>query len=55
MDETDDVSDVFAIPDFWKSSTWLDSSAINLQPGGIFAVDVNSTFIEYIPAYAQFI
>jgi hypothetical protein len=38
----EDVSNVFAIPDFWKSSTWLEHSTDEGRQGTVFALDVNS-------------
>jgi hypothetical protein len=37
-----DVSNVFAVPDFWKSSTWLETTTDSDGEGTIFALDVNS-------------
>lgn len=41
-DEDEDVSNVFAIPDFWKSSTWLETPTEDGREGSVFALDVNS-------------
>ncbi|RKU47223.1 hypothetical protein DL546_008421 [Coniochaeta pulveracea] len=41
-------SDVFAIPDFWKSSTWLDTAVVELQSEGMFSLDVHREAPEYI-------
>jgi hypothetical protein len=46
MEERGASSDIFAIPDFWKSSRWLDTAVAELQAEGMFSVDVNSTSIE---------
>jgi hypothetical protein len=41
--EDEELSNVFAIPDFWKSSTWLEVPTANDGEGTVFALDVNST------------
>jgi len=41
-EEEEDVSNVFAIPDFWKSSAWLKSTTGDDVDGTIFGLDVNS-------------
>ncbi|OIW32151.1 hypothetical protein CONLIGDRAFT_257112 [Coniochaeta ligniaria NRRL 30616] len=41
-DGDDDVSNVFAIPDFWKSSTWLETPTDYGDEGTVFALDVNT-------------
>lgn len=43
MNGDDDISDVFAIPDFWKRSTWLDSPSVQLKDH-FFALDVHSMY-----------
>jgi len=42
-DADDDLSNVFAIPDFWKSSTCLKASTDKSAEGTVFELDVNST------------
>jgi hypothetical protein len=42
-DEDEDVSDVFAIPDFWKGSRWLQTAADDDRNATVFTLDVNST------------
>ena len=44
MEDKGDGFDVFAIPDFWKSSSWLDASLRDLQQDPFFALDVTSTY-----------
>lgn len=41
-DEDCDNSNVFAVPDFWKCSTWLETSTGNDGEDTVFALDVNS-------------
>lgn len=41
-DGDDDLSNVFAIPNFWKSSKWLETPTQNDRGGTVFALDVNS-------------
>ena len=36
MDKGEDVADVFAIPDFWKPSNWLDGPLRNINDGNPF-------------------
>ena len=42
-DADDDLSNVFAIPDFWKTSTCLKASTDKESQGKLFELDVNGT------------
>ncbi len=46
----DDISNVFAIPDFWKSSTWLETPTDKDGERTVFALDVNSMTNDNIPS-----
>ncbi|KAB5572109.1 Spc98 family-domain-containing protein [Coniochaeta sp. 2T2.1] len=46
--EDEDISNVFAIPDFWKSSTWLEKSTDNTGEAAVFALDVNRAPSQYM-------
>ncbi|KAB5572362.1 Spc98 family-domain-containing protein [Coniochaeta sp. 2T2.1] len=46
--EDEDISNVFAIPDFWKSSTWLETPPDCNREGNVFALDVNRAPSQYM-------
>ncbi|KAH8912558.1 hypothetical protein BR93DRAFT_889399 [Coniochaeta sp. PMI_546] len=47
-DGDEDFSNVFAIPDFWKSSTWLEPPTDTDAEGTVFALDLNKAPSQYM-------
>jgi len=47
MAQDEDFADPFAIPDFWKTSPWLEPTTLN-PDNTLFALDVAS---ELIPLF----
>jgi hypothetical protein len=47
MGVDEDISDVFATPDFWKASTWLDARSSDTKHTPFFTLDVDSMCYVY--------
>lgn len=47
MSDEEDAANVFAIPDFWKSSKLFDAPAIGIENVDFFGLGTKSMFTEF--------